>query len=286
MQRMKAFTLIELLVVIAIIAVLMAILMPSLQAVKRQASASNCLANQKTLITAWLMYANDYDGKTVSNGACYDEQAMFGGAPGHTAWVHRPKLESGAYLPVPAPESITLEDRLRGIKSGTLWKYVEDVGAYHCPGDMRKSAAPPKDCWRSYSISYAFGHNGKGGAYRNLSEIQNGSLYYVFVEEEHAGTLYGENEGGWALRGINKINDSSAWQFYDPLATYHLKASTFSFADGHAIRRKWKDPRTLDIIEQLRINNQGNISSDGNPDLRWLIEHFWSKKRANMGPFL
>ncbi|MHC4581916.1 MAG: type II secretion system protein, partial [Planctomycetota bacterium] len=62
MVRHRGFTLIELLVVIAIIAVLMAILLPSLQAAKRLAASSNCLSNQRTLMTAWIMYADNNDG--------------------------------------------------------------------------------------------------------------------------------------------------------------------------------------------------------------------------------
>ena len=73
MSRYKGFTLIELLVVIAIIAVLMAILLPSLQAAKRLAASSNCMANQRTLLTAWIMYADDHNGFLVSNLACYDD---------------------------------------------------------------------------------------------------------------------------------------------------------------------------------------------------------------------
>ena len=130
MTRPRGFTLIELLVVIAIIAVLMAVLMPSLQAAKRLATGSACLANEKTLITAWIMYTDDNDGWLVSSRACYDTDED------KRPWVHRPKDASGNDLADnPAPPNITMEDRFRGIRAGSLWKYVEDVGAYHCPGD-------------------------------------------------------------------------------------------------------------------------------------------------------
>jgi len=28
-----------------------------------------------------------------------------------------------------------MEDPWRGIRAGMLWKYVQDVCAYHCPGE-------------------------------------------------------------------------------------------------------------------------------------------------------
>jgi prepilin-type N-terminal cleavage/methylation domain-containing protein len=56
------FTLIELLVVIAIIALLMAILMPSLQRVKKQAKGVICQANLKEWATIFAMYTNDNNG--------------------------------------------------------------------------------------------------------------------------------------------------------------------------------------------------------------------------------
>ena len=169
-----------------------------------------------------------------------------------------------------------------------MWQYVKDVDAYHCPGDNRKSTRkPPRDCWRSYSISYAFGFDPidqyKGQTYRKMQEVKYGALYYVFVEEEHNGSRYGENEGGWHLLGRNLLSPGS-WAFYDPLASYHLKSSTFGFADGHASRRKWMDKRTLEFIranaEDASSHSGIQTSSPGNEDLRWLIEHFWSKERA------
>jgi prepilin-type N-terminal cleavage/methylation domain-containing protein len=90
MCKQKGFTLIELLVVIAIIAILMAILIPSLQAAKRLASSSACLANEKTLLTAWIMYADDNDGSLVSNLACYDDDS----STDKTAWVFNCQQQS------------------------------------------------------------------------------------------------------------------------------------------------------------------------------------------------
>ena len=62
MSRRKGFTLIELLVVIAIIALLMAILMPALAKVRKQAKAVTCQANLKQWGTVFSMYAGDHEG--------------------------------------------------------------------------------------------------------------------------------------------------------------------------------------------------------------------------------
>jgi len=63
MKRQKAFTLIELLVVIAIIALLMAMLLPTLQRVRKQVKAVACQSKLRQWGVAFCAYTADYDGK-------------------------------------------------------------------------------------------------------------------------------------------------------------------------------------------------------------------------------
>jgi prepilin-type N-terminal cleavage/methylation domain-containing protein len=62
MRKGKGFTLIELLVVIAIIALLMAILMPALQRVKKQAKTVVCQSNLRQWGPLFSMFTDDNDG--------------------------------------------------------------------------------------------------------------------------------------------------------------------------------------------------------------------------------
>jgi len=68
MDKRKGFTLIELLVVIAIIAILMAILMPALEAARLRARDVMCTSNLRQVGLCVLMYMDDNEGAIIYAG--------------------------------------------------------------------------------------------------------------------------------------------------------------------------------------------------------------------------
>lgn len=77
-MRTRGFTLIELLVVIAIIAILAAILFPVFAKAREKARQTSCLSNCRQLATSYVMYAQDYDERTVMPAVFIGEIAVPG----------------------------------------------------------------------------------------------------------------------------------------------------------------------------------------------------------------
>ena len=273
-KKNNGFTLIELLVVISIIALLISILMPALNKAREQATGSVCLGNQKALVLAWMMYADENDGRL-----CYGSVHEYNDARKFILAV-RPPMRSMNLDDYPTYAETTQADRERGIQAGKLYKYINTVEVYHCPGDKRKiKNDPPSDVYRSYSIPH-----GLAGAYTwshiKLSTIRQPSSKYVFVEEWQDGRTYAYNASAWALRFW--LGDR--WQ--DPLAVWHNKRSTLSFADGHAEMHGWTDDLTVEFSSPDAVGwtwNDSRKIQPGNPDLEYMIRGFPHLKLALYG---
>ena len=135
MNKKRGFTLIELLVVIAIIALLMALLMPALERAREQAQRVICLNNLHQLTLAWMMYAEDNDGKLVNVGTQGppDGTASFPTDPANDHYLEKPwvgrcwhdNYGQGVQL---APDIVK-----SAIKDGTMWEYVKSIKIYRCP---------------------------------------------------------------------------------------------------------------------------------------------------------
>ncbi len=125
----KAFTLIELLVVIAIIAVLAALLLPSLSKAKDMAKRSACAGNLRQMGTATVCYANDWSGML----------------PQGAGWSSMWRWELSPYLAVKLAGSTNAE--LLG--SANLAK-----GVFLCPSWQMKGISPANEGGYGWNTQY------------------------------------------------------------------------------------------------------------------------------------
>jgi len=216
-MRSRAFTLIELLVVIAIIAILMAVLMPSLHLARDHAKRVHCVANTKTLALGWYMYQDAFDGKLV---------------PAHT-------LDNPIQWVGQEPANGTWDQKKASIRRGLIYPYVgNSVDIFHCPADTRRPTSSRPAAFRTFSI--VGGANGEDWSdytkAKIYSEIRQPAIKYVLVEEADT---RGYNMGSWQMHPKNRT-----WT--DPVAMWHNKRTTLGFADGHAEMHEWKDQYFID----------------------------------------
>ena len=290
MRTERAFTLIELLVVIAIIALLLSIIVPSLNTAKEYATGAACMSDQKAMGMGWQLYHGDNKGYLVGGSSYYSGTR---GTP--YRWVEQPlykDTDNPEKNAVPPAAEVTLQYRLNGIRAGKLFSYIGSEKVYHCPNDKNiVKKTEPYATYRSYAISGLMNsedfisRRAPGtiydpiDAYRTVTmpngtskplkvavrfnDINSPGTRYVFVEEDTAAKQQTWNAGGFVL-----MADGNYWKWWDWPAFNHNDQSTLGFADGHAEKHRWEDPRTVKLMKGGTAAEPATQAN--NPDIEWM----------------
>jgi len=267
----SAFTLIELLVVVAIIALLIAILLPSLATAREYARRAVCLSQIGGMAKGWFIYQQE------NNGILMKANPQRSANPTNQyGWVDNDGVSVPGQTSTPEG-SVNFITGVHGDPTrpgGALYPYWPSVKKYMCPGDPNTQSISGIIQPRlvSYSMNYYLdGENfaanattfasAKGGysvfRYQNIYIPQS---TFVFIEE------VGSNNNDGTFWSPTPADTSptfgSAWIDYP--ATYHSNSCNLSFADGHAENWKWVDPftKTLANLTSARSSVPNSPSKD------------------------
>jgi prepilin-type processing-associated H-X9-DG protein len=161
-QRSAAFTLVELLVVIGIIALLISILLPSLNAARESARRTQCASNVRQIAIALLAYSSDNKGMLPAAGSGPN-------FPNPNEWLRweleplntsRSLSTGGTISPLIATQGV---GRFLGLRQS-------NVNVLRCPSDgtyekREKTLGTQGDYCFSYVLNYLFSSDGAGYIY-------------------------------------------------------------------------------------------------------------------------
>lgn len=245
----RGFTLIELLVVIGIVGVLAGMLLPALSRAREKAHGISCMSNTKQLAVAWILYADDHQGRLAYNLGG-DAKSRTVALRTNVNWVNN----------VMTWDTADENTNLLTITEASLAPYASRaVKIYRCPSDRVLSGAQRDAGWqariRSYSMNAMIGDAGDlsltGVNKNNPSYIQFFKItaipepvkIFVFLDE-HPDSI---NDGYF-------VNKAYSHEWYDLPASYHNGAAGLSFADGHAETHRWRYALTR---QPARANTDG-----------------------------
>lgn len=222
--RRDGFTLVELLVVIAIIAILAALLLPTLSQGKAKAQNIVCINNVKQLEECCHLYVHDYQDYLPPNQVGGFVTVTLTNGPTQVT-----NLDS--WCPGIAP----LDPGVADVQSGLLYPYSQQPAIYHCPSDQSTVDGYPNMLRnRSYCMSIGVGCTNLPLSYLRLNDVTapSPSQCFVLIDTQEQ-DIWDCTFGLFSLDGFY-----SNW-WIDLPADRHSMGANLSFVDGHVEHWKW-----------------------------------------------
>ena len=138
-SRRTGFTLIELLIVIAVVAVLLAIMSPTMRSVIDTVQLLKCRQNHHQLVTAVGAYTGEWNRWLPFNNWSSHEST----GPDRVGWLYAGTVDN---------PSLEVDEK---IESGALWPYVQAHSMYRCPIHKGLYDEGPAEALTSYMMNGA-----------------------------------------------------------------------------------------------------------------------------------
>lgn len=215
-----AFTLIEVLVVVAIIALLVAILLPSLHRAREQGKTTVCSTQIRQLMAAALMYTNEHRGRLPGTG--------INDAPLAHHYYNGTRTD---YLTWFGTWTVMIDERLtdpqhiaawrNAPRGGRLWRYYRDEKLLRCPSVRKSNGKLSYSTPENVSMAMPDPSGERGGLPPMMDKVAHPSAAIQFVDEDETHSL-------------NTISLDDGFGEPDRFGERHLGRATAAFFDGHA----------------------------------------------------